>query len=719
MRPLTPHVKPPMSITRDSELQLLLKGLVALEPSARAEERPALLRLQEELAALLAQQRQQRQESSPWWYALQMSELAPLDPHERQIGHMVQRVLNELELGLMLCDPKQDDLPIVYVNDAMCRISGYARHELYGHNPRILQGEHHQQAGLVLLREAMVRERPCKVVLQNARRDGSTFLAELRVTPLQHDDGSIYAWMGLIEDITARQQTAKALEEHQLLLSAVYEAADVGICVTDDQGRFIEVNRAYCELLATPREALLGQSFTVVLPPEQREHAQRYHDDFIQGAHEPPGEWRLKRLDGRPIDIHATAARLTFRDGRRFKVTTVTDITERKRQEHEQRERHAREADASRLESLGLIAGGVAHDLNNMFAGMLTNLGTLRALCPPGSERHEIVDDLESLTWRATEFVQTLLTSAGQRPVALQPVELRPLLQELWRLVQPSLPAGIALDIRPASAPVWVRGDAAQLRQVLMNLVLNAAEASLEQPGQPQVRVTCGLRPLPQDSALRDAITAGPIAAGLYAQLQIEDHGQGMTPELQRRIFEPFFSTKATGRGLGLAAVGGIVRAHHGALMLQSASGRGTTFTLLLPALVEEATPQDSRTSQPLHALVVDDDPLLAKAIERVLQGQGYEVTWAQSADIALPMIMRASHGFSLVVLDVVMPGLRGDELAHFLVQRTPALPVLLISGLRPQGLPEHPRLRFLPKPFNQAQLVEAVRDLIEREPRG
>lgn len=687
-----------------TQLDLLLRGLVALEGDADLIEAQLINELEEEIAALI---KQYRSFDRPlrWWESLNYATALSSEPSQSHVLDQIKHLLDGVEHSLMFCDPAQDDLPIVYVNQAMCRLTGYERREFLGKNPRFLHGERVDQIGVRLLNEAIEAQRSARVTLYNEHRDGSQLLIELRITPLFDKDDQLYCWVGLMDDVTTKHQLQKELEEQRLLLEAIYNIAEVGICVTDETGAYVEVNRAYCELYGYSREELLGKDFTMILPPALREFARKAYQDYLIDGDDLPAEWVVHRKDGASVEIFATCRRLLFKDGRRFKVTTVADITAQKAQAREREAMLLRQAQSQKLESIGMLTAGIAHDLNNILAGLITNLGSLQELRPYESESNEILADMEALMWRATDFIKTLSVSSGHQRQTIERVSLPDFVDELWRLLASSLPPTHELLIQHQSNELVVRVDVSQFQQVLMNLIINAFEAS--EPGG-VVTMSTSMRAVLAADGVEDLLTKNPVAPGLYAQICCMDRGMGIAPESRAQIFDAFFSTKAQGRGLGLATVAGGVRNHHGALLLESAPRQGARFEILLPLLLETYGEPVKR-----RVLLVDDDPALLGALSRVLTASGFEVFGASSVPDGLRHYLRAQGKIDLALIDVVMPGQRGDTLAVELRQRAPSLPIILMSGMSPPDtLNADERCEFLPKPFNPKNLLQTMQML-------
>jgi PAS domain S-box-containing protein len=408
------------------------------------------------------------------------------------------------------------------------------------------------------------------------------------------------------------------------------------------------------------------------------------------------GEWRL---------VEAYARNLLADPTIRGVVVNWRDVTERQEMER-------RLVEAQKLESLGVLAGGLAHDFNNLLTGVLGNAGLARADLPPGSPALACLEQIEEAGLRAAELCRQMLAYAGKGRFVVAPADLSAVVHETAPLLRLSLPPGARLELRLAAGLPPVLADSSQLRQVVMSLVQNAGEALADGAGVVAVE-TARLRAGPDDLA------GGPLGAGLpegeYAALTVSDSGCGMSEEVRRRIFEPFFSTKFTGRGLGLAAVLGIVRAHRGALRVDSRPGAGSTFRLLFPGQVWPAPPPPPPPpARGGTVLVIDDEEAVRQVAARILRSAGLRAEVARDGREGLERLAALGDEVRLVLLDLTMPGLGGEGTYRELRRLRPAVPVVLMSGFSEGDLSERfasaGLAGFLQKPFRPDDLLRRVR---------
>lgn len=358
--------------------------------------------------------------------------------------------------------------------------------------------------------------------------------------------------------------------------------------------------------------------------------------------------------------------------------------------------------DAQKLESIGLLAGGVAHDFNNLLVGVIGNASLLREYFEPDAPEYGLTGEIIQAGEAAADLTRQLLAYAGKGHLMIRPVDLSALIREKRGLLRSSVPKEIELTIDLAYPLPAMEGDPTQLQQLVMNLVINGAEAIGEH---------CSGR-----------ICIRTLAESRNVVLTVSDSGSGMTTEVASRIFEPFFTTKFTGRGLGLAAVHGIVRSHHGSIQLKSAVGAGTTFQVTFPALPSEI-PANDETAKPGRSalgrgtiLVVDDELVVRKVAQTALERRGYRVLAAPGCDEAVLIMEKQGKDVDVVLLDWAMPGKNGEETLSMLNQIRPGLPVVLSSGYNQSEVAQYfPVLAgFIQKPYTVDQLTEVIRKAMD-----
>ncbi len=426
-------------------------------------------------------------------------------------------------------------------------------------------------------------------------------------------------------------------------------------------------------------------------------------------------EYRIRRPDGLVRWVRERAATTAPEDGPGVLVHGIlSDVTERKRAEQSAEER--RRLEGQKLESLGVLAGSLAHDFNNLLTGILGNAGLARMMLPADGEAHGPLEQVEAGALRAADVCRTLLTFTGKGRLTLTPVSVNALADEAAESLRAALPPGASLQMELAADLPEVLADAGQVRQLLANLIVNAAEAVEERGGR--VRVRRAAARLGREAAEQATFASPDLAEGEAVAVEVRDDGPGMSAEVRARMFEPFFSTKFRGRGLGLAAVLGIVRAHRGAVFVESGPGLGTAVRVVLPRGRPEPprpeTPPASGLTSSRTVLVADDEESVRTVTGRMLEAAGYKVILTSDGREALDRFRRQPEAVRLVLMDLTMPRMSGEEAFREMRRLRPDVPVILMSGYpEPDVMSrfgETVPSAFLQKPFRPLELLEAVR---------
>jgi two-component system cell cycle sensor histidine kinase/response regulator CckA len=372
---------------------------------------------------------------------------------------------------------------------------------------------------------------------------------------------------------------------------------------------------------------------------------------------------------------------------------------------HHLLERHM--VDAQRTESLGVLAAGLAHDFNNLLAVILGNADlALREIAPRGPGRGPL-ENIRQASLRAAEVTAQLLAYAGRGGVSSTRVSPCPVVEELLRISAPTMPVNVTLCV-DIDRDLVLRGDASQIRQVVLNLINNARDALGTRGGT--IAITGLVYHHDGTAHADDVVTA---AAGTYVELEVADDGPGMDHELRRRIFEPFFTTKPNGHGLGLAAVVGIVRAHGGGLRVDTAPGTGARFQILWPASV---TPGELAAVPPPASshtvLIIDDEDLVRDVVARMVEDLGYATITATDGPSGLAIVEHLS--VDAVIVDLTLPRMTNPEVVTALRARRPDLPIILCSSFDRDARAGHADA-YLPKPFRLDALKQTLGKLLPR----
>jgi len=405
-------------------------------------------------------------------------------------------------------------------------------------------------------------------------------------------------------------------------------------------------------------------------------------------------------------------------------IASGQDITDLRRLDAERRALEAKVQHAQKLESLGVLAGGIAHDFNNLLVGILGNASLALMDLEEDSPLREVIADIETTALRAADLTKQMLAYSGKGRFIVRAVDLNALVREMAQLLQTVISKRAVLRFELAADLPLVEADATQVRQVVMNLITNASDAIGSDAGAITLRT--GVR---SASRATRASSYGDDALpdGLYAFIEVEDTGCGMDAETMGRIFDPFFSTKFTGRGLGLAATLGIVRGHQGTIDVASAPTRGTTFTVLLPftgnpeaAVRETIAPRRERFRGTGAVLVVDDDETVRSVAQIMLERSGFTVLTARDGHEGVAMFDDGRAQISLVLLDLTMPTLDGEEAFRAMRRLRPDARVVLMSGYSSQELAARYAAEglagFVQKPFRLEELEACLTRVLDGE---
>lgn len=509
----------------------------------------------------------------------------------------------------------------------------------------------------------------------------------------------------------------------------LFDLAPVGYCMLSTDGLILEANQTISTLVGLPRAALLGQPVTRFIFAEDQDH---YHLTRRQGEKDSgPCECELRMVSpgGAPFWVHLivaadrSGASTDQRIGEAPSLhrMTVSDISERKRAEEESARMGAQLQQAQKLQTLGVLAGGVAHDFNNLLAAIVghADLGMMAA-----GRDSKVVDHFESIeksAMKAALLTSQLLAYAGKGKYLLATVDLDTIVKEVTRLVSDILPQGVVLHCDLVDRLPYVNGDPSQISQILTNLLTNACEAIADgSEGIIAIR-TCAERIDLAD--IESGAWELPLNPGHYATVEVEDTGKGMTPEILASAFDPFFSTKFTGRGLGLSAVIGVLGSHGGNIRVRSTPGRGSSFKVILPAMQGErlTAAYECPPARPEEGwlLLVDDEKAVRAVARKMSERMGFSVIEADGGTEALALFRYHHDDLALVLLDSSMPRMSGWEVYREMRKIDRRVPVILSSGYdaQPIDMSLDGLAGFLKKPYRTAEFQKLMRKAMALRP--
>jgi PAS domain S-box-containing protein len=622
---------------------------------------------------------------------------------EREL-RKVLRAVEQSPVSIVITDP---DGNIEYVNPKFVETTGYALDELVGRNPRILQSGLTPPERFKDLWDTITRGDVWEGVFVNRKKNGEIYWDQATIAPIRGIRGDIVGYVGAKVDITARM----AEEEERARLTRIIETSQasgrVGSWEIDlDRGSVFMSAEAYRILELSPDSFTpTVEGLLELFEPESARDASLRIQQAIETGTTPDLDVKVITAAGHHKWLHLSSS-VTSDGERATRITgAVQDITERKLAEHERIELTRRLSHVQKLESLGILAGGVAHDINNVLSAINNVASTHRPRVPDTDPLAHSLDTILKACQRGRSVVSSLLYFAREKVGARGIVDLNAIVREITGLLGQTTLERVRLttDLQDPLDPI--EGDAPAISQAIMNLCLNSVDA-MPRGGELTIRTR--------------RLESGQI------ELTVVDDGLGMSPEVLELAAEPFFTTKPTGKGtgLGLAMVYGTVTAHGGTLDIRSKLNHGTEVTLTFPSAPVDASvvlgDKSSGTSlqNDLHVLLVDDDELILETFVPLLEALGHRVKAVNSGRAALDAFKGGLEP-ELVILDMNMPGMTGDEALRRMLDIRPLQHVLICTGFSDVDLTElsslGPYISSIRKPFTVEELEKAIHELNAR----
>jgi PAS domain S-box-containing protein len=503
------------------------------------------------------------------------------------------------------------------------------------------------------------------------------------------------------------KQTEEALRESEERYRVLFETAKDAIFVSDETGRFVDVNQAACEFLGYSREELLK------LSPKEIDADPTGYDAFIKVRNGLTDKLTFEinqiKKDGMHLPVEITGSFFNEK-GRQMALAIARDITERKKTEEERKKLEARLGRTQKMEAIGKLAGGIAHQFNNGLYAITGNLDLLEMNFPGNEKVADYTREMKNSTRRMTRLTAQLLAYARGGKYQAETISLSDFVKDTLPLVRHTIDSAISVDTDLPPGIFNVKADLTQMQMTLSAVLSNAAEAM---DGKGQIRIVC------RNTIITDetAVDFSELKPGNYICLTITDDGKGMDEETKTRIFEPFFTTGFEGRGLGMAAVYGIVKSHDGWIAVDSELGKGTIVKIYLPA-VEALVKEHAKSKiEPIKGrgtiLVIEDEETVMKVTRKILEMLGYSVLEAKTGQEAINVAKTFDEDIDLAMLDILLPDMSGDAIYPFLMEARPDLKVIVFSGYFADG-PAQEILNagaedFIQKPFSITELSEKL----------
>jgi PAS domain S-box-containing protein len=639
-----------------------------------------------------------------------------------------RRLFYDSPVPQMVADPVS--MTYVDCNNAAVAIHGCAnRDELIGKSsldvaaPTQLDGKDVDSA----IREVMASARKAGIhqyEWRYRRADGTVWDALVNSMLFSLKDRELLHIV--MQDITERKRAQAALQESEELYRTLIERSPEAIAV-HHAGRFLYFNPAANSMLgATPDNNLVGKPVLDLVHPDSRQFVMARIATLAEhGGSTPMAEMKFIRMDGATINVEAQGTQIVHGVDSTTYVTW-RDITARQQAEAAHALLEAQLRESQKMEAIGTLAGGIAHDFNNIVAAILGNTELARQDASANPAILQSLEQIRKAGTRARDLVQQILSFSRRQPTEFKVIELSPIVEESMRLLRATLPPRLLLESHCDPELPCVRADATQIQQILINLATNAMQSMPDRPGHVEIRV---------DAVTLDAamVATHPVLEALrkkypgrVVRVAVSDDGAGMDTATIERVFEPFFTTKGVegGTGLGLSVVHGIVKAHEGAIEVTSQPGKGTRFTIYLPAAEAEAgAPAQGGGAESAnlalgdgqHILYLDDDESLVFLVTRLLERRGLRVSGYLRQDEALAALRADPGAFDLVVSDYNMPGMSGLDVAREVRAIRDDLPVAIASGFIDENLQAQAASAGARELIFKATVVEDLCDAVQR----
>ena len=561
------------------------------------------------------------------------------------------------------------------------------------------------------------------IELQLICKDGTRIPTEYKVSVLNDDNGEPRYIISIGRDVSERRRADRALRVHRERLARFMDSATDSFHLVDSDLCVIEINET---ALARIREAVdevrvkedvIGRSLLDIYPfLRGGSEEARFREVLRTGE---PLTWDYSAEHPKRGTVHMTTQLFMVGDDLGL---IATDISDRKQAEEERLSLERQVQQSQKLESLGVLAGGIAHDFNNILVPILGYADLALTEMAAGAPGRDRIEGIILGARRAKDLIAQMLAYSGKGSFELQPVDLNQFVREMVDLLRVSVSKKCALKYDFAERLPEIEGDTAQVRQIIMNLIINASEAMGDGDGV----ITIATGATQQTDAFDDQLTE-PVCESGYVYLEVTDTGCGMDDATHAKMFEPFFSTKFTGRGLGMSAVQGIVRRHRGAIEVKTKTGAGTTVRVLFPADHEQrertangdaAETEDKAWHGSGTVLVVDDERPVRALASTMLELMGFEVLEAEDGREAIRVFRDNLETVRAVLLDLTMPRMDGEECYAALRELKSDVRVILSSGYS-----EHEILDrfsglgirgFIQKPYDVATMRSKIREVLE-----
>jgi PAS domain S-box-containing protein len=601
---------------------------------------------------------------------------------------------------------------ITYVNQAWADMHGYSPEALVGQHLSMFHSDEQNLNEVLPINKRVLRKGYFRGEVGHKRADGTLFITHMTSTLQKDNNGRVIGFIGVATDLSEQKKVEEALRENEIKFRHLFNLSPQPISLTDLNGKILDVNQKFCEKMQYSRNEVIGRNtLDIGFPAEDR---QIFIDKLIENGDVSGYEIShlIKNKEAIQVQLYSKLIRIK---GQFNNLTVFHDITA-------QRKLEAQLVQSQKLEAIGTLAGGIAHDFNNILSAILGYIELAKIYVEPDTKVFLYLEEVFKAGNRAKELVRQILSISRQAEQKRKPVDINLITREALQMLHATLPPSIEIKENLGDKASFIEADPVQIHQVIMNLVTNAGQSMKEKGGTLTVSLTLEefhstVRKMDQE-----------IKPGKYIRLMIGDTGHGITREDRKRIFDPYYTTKAQGMGtgLGLAVAQSIVKKHGGNIFFSSKIGDGTEFFIYLP-VIDTAEIRENReilTSQsqlPLGTetiLLVDDEDTIIQTGREMLEYLGYSVEAWNNGIYALEAFKKSPEKYDLIISDMTMPEMNGDEMAKKMIAIRPEIPIIICTGYNPEIDEKTAHAigvkAFIFKPLTFQKLATTVRNVLD-----
>ena len=603
------------------------------------------------------------------------------------------------------------DRVIKQVNERLCEMVGYSQKELLEQNARMLYLTDEDFDYVGREKYLQISEKGTGTVETRwQRKDGKVIDVILSSTPIDPDDLSIGVTFTAL-DITLRKQAEEALQESEGKYRTVLEANPDAVVVYDIEGNVIYFNPAFTRIFGWTLEERIGKKMDVFVPEEAWRETKMMIKKVLAGERFSGIETHRYNRKKEIIPVSISGAIYKDQNGKPIgSVINLRDITEQKKLESQLQQ-------SQKMEAIGTLAGGIAHDINNILGIILGNTELAMDDIPDWNPARLNLEEARIASLRAKDIVRQLLSFARKTEMEKKPTNIIPIVKESFKLLRSSIPTSIEIRLKISKDVDTIIADPTQINQILINLCTNADHAM---PDGGIIEIILNNIELDEANTARHS----DLHPGRYVNLTVTDTGHGISQEVVDRIFDPYFTTKEVGKGtgMGLSVVHGIVKKHNGAITVKSEPGKGTSFSIFFPAVEEneviESEPTEKLPTGNEKILFIDDEPSIVKMTRQMLERLGYKVETKMSSIEALELFRSKPDQFDLIITDMTMPSMTGDKLVKEILNIRPDIPTIICTGfsdkIDAEKATEIGAAEYVEKPVDKRNLAFKVRSVLD-----